>query len=91
MTGERLALGLRRGEAARESIARPARPHHHGRHADEEQRQRAGSEHVPVEDQRHGEALSDLAESPPWQGGTPTVELDEMELNQLRALGYMVP
>ena len=32
-----------------------------------------------------------LAESPPWQDGTPTVELDEMELNQLRALGYMVP
>jgi arylsulfatase A-like enzyme len=28
---------------------------------------------------------------PPWGGEAPTVELDEMELNQLRALGYAVP
>jgi len=27
----------------------------------------------------------------PWGVETPTVELDEMELNQLRALGYAVP
>ena len=28
---------------------------------------------------------------PPWGSETPTVELDEMELNQLRALGYALP
>ncbi len=27
---------------------------------------------------------------PPWGEDTPTVEIDEMELNQLRALGYGV-
>ena len=31
-----------------------------------------------------------LATTPPWDE-TPTVEIDEMELNQLRALGYAVP
>jgi arylsulfatase A-like enzyme len=28
---------------------------------------------------------------PPWGGQAPTVEIDEMEQNQLRALGYAVP
>lgn len=28
--------------------------------------------------------------SPPWGEGTPTVELDHMQLNQLRALGYAI-
>ena len=38
------------------------------------------------------ERLRDYLESqPPWSEGTPTVELNEMELNQLRALGYKVP
>ena len=31
-----------------------------------------------------------LGEGPVWQGGVPTVELNEMELGQLRALGYVV-
>jgi arylsulfatase A-like enzyme len=31
-----------------------------------------------------------LAEKPPW-GEAPTRELDELELNQLRALGYAIP
>ena len=40
--------------------------------------------------------LRDLAEGylenePPWESGTPTLELDEIQLNQLRALGYAVP
>jgi len=26
-----------------------------------------------------------------WEGGNPTLELDELQLNQLRALGYKVP
>ncbi len=42
------------------------------------------------------ERLSALADSyleakPSWQGGTPTLEMSEMQLNQLRALGYAVP
>jgi arylsulfatase A-like enzyme len=28
---------------------------------------------------------------PPWSGDVPTIKLDEMELNQLRALGYSLP
>jgi hypothetical protein len=26
-----------------------------------------------------------------WEEGTPSLELDEIQLNQLRALGYQVP
>jgi arylsulfatase A-like enzyme len=32
-----------------------------------------------------------VAEEPLWEGGAQTLEIDEMELNQLRALGYQVP
>jgi arylsulfatase A-like enzyme len=32
-----------------------------------------------------------LEAQPPWTDGTPTLELDEIQLNQLRALGYAVP
>jgi hypothetical protein len=28
---------------------------------------------------------------PPWGDETPSVELDDMDLNQLRALGYVLP
>lgn len=37
--------------------------------------------------------IDDYQESPaaPWGVATPEVELDQMELNQLRALGYAVP
>ncbi len=37
------------------------------------------------------EAETYLASKPPWEEGVPRVELDEMELNQLRALGYSLP
>jgi arylsulfatase A-like enzyme len=36
-------------------------------------------------------AESYLGSEPPWGSDTPPLELDEMELNQLRALGYAVP
>jgi arylsulfatase A-like enzyme len=32
-----------------------------------------------------------LAGGPPWKGDKRTLEMDEMQLNQLRALGYAVP
>ncbi len=32
-----------------------------------------------------------LALEPPWKGPAPQLELDELQLNQLRALGYAVP
>jgi arylsulfatase A-like enzyme len=32
-----------------------------------------------------------LAGEPPWEGGAPSLEIDEMQLQQLRALGYKVP
>mgnify|MGYP001331184215 CR=1 FL=1 len=28
---------------------------------------------------------------PDWEDGVKTIEIDEMELNQLRALGYKLP
>ena len=31
------------------------------------------------------------SDSSPWGVETPSVEIDEMELNQLRALGYALP
>jgi arylsulfatase A-like enzyme len=36
-------------------------------------------------------AESYLVREPPWDSPAPTLELDEMQLNQLRALGYKVP
>jgi len=36
-------------------------------------------------------ARSYLQSTPAWDEDVPTIELDEMELNQLRALGYSVP
>jgi hypothetical protein len=36
-------------------------------------------------------AESYLEREPPWDSPAPTLELDEMQLNQLRALGYKVP
>jgi arylsulfatase A-like enzyme len=38
-----------------------------------------------------GLAESYLESTPPWGTETPTLELDEIQLNQLRALGYAVP
>jgi arylsulfatase A-like enzyme len=38
-----------------------------------------------------GEAEHYLASRPTWEGETKPLELDEMQLNQLRALGYAVP
>jgi arylsulfatase A-like enzyme len=32
-----------------------------------------------------------LKSKPPWQDSSPRLELDEMQLNQLRALGYKLP
>jgi arylsulfatase A-like enzyme len=36
-------------------------------------------------------ALAYLEEEPPWGTTEPSLEIDEMQLNQLRALGYKVP
>jgi arylsulfatase A-like enzyme len=46
-----------------------------------------------VEDATRLRAVADsyLESDPPWGSSTPPLELDEMELNQLRALGYAVP
>jgi choline-sulfatase len=38
-----------------------------------------------------GEAERYLATRPAWEGETKPLEIDEMQLNQLRALGYAVP
>jgi hypothetical protein len=36
------------------------------------------------------DALSYLEREPLWQGGSDSVEIDEMQLRQLRALGYSI-
>jgi arylsulfatase A-like enzyme len=51
---------------------------------------------VAAEQPEVTKALNDLAigylksPPPPWGGDAPTIEIDELELNQLRALGYGV-
>jgi len=37
------------------------------------------------------QAVLYLASKPPWKEAAPKLELDELQLNQLRALGYAVP
>lgn len=49
-----------------------------------------GAEFGDVLERLRSEADEYLALSPPW-GDVPTRELNEMELNQLRALGYSIP
>ena len=46
---------------------------------------------VELADRLRAEARRYLASTPAWGDGVPTVELGEMELNQLRALGYSLP
>jgi arylsulfatase A-like enzyme len=47
---------------------------------------------APEVTERLGKLADTYLESePPWEGGAPTLELDEIQLNQLRALGYKVP
>jgi len=41
--------------------------------------------------QLRDEADRYLAAEPPWGSDTETLEMDEMQLNQLRALGYKIP
>jgi hypothetical protein len=48
------------------------------------------SSHSEIVDRLRRVAESQLAATPTW-GETPTRELDELELNQLRALGYALP
>ena len=48
------------------------------------------SEEPAVSERLRGAAERYLASEPPW-GETPTLELDEVQLNQLRALGYKLP
>jgi arylsulfatase A-like enzyme len=35
-------------------------------------------------------ALEQMAQPPRWEGGSGSVEIDEMQLRQLRALGYSI-
>ena len=49
------------------------------------------SERPEVATELRSEADSYLARSERWEGGAPQVEVDEMQLNQLRALGYSLP
>jgi arylsulfatase A-like enzyme len=49
------------------------------------------AQHADVAERLRGLAQSYLAAEPPWTSRAPDLELDEMQLNQLRALGYQVP
>ena len=48
------------------------------------------AEQPEVADRLRAEVEHYLESTPPWED-VPTVEIDEMEANQLRALGYAVP
>ena len=48
-------------------------------------------DHPEVIARMRATAESYLDETPPWSDGAPTLELDEIQLNQLRALGYSLP
>mgnify|MGYP007021920866 FL=1 len=36
-------------------------------------------------------AYIDHSPAPPWGDAAPALEIDEIQLNQLRALGYQIP
>ena len=55
----------------------------------EEAENLASSEPVVLNNLRAA-ARAYLALEPPWEGGAPEIELDEMHLRQLRALGYSI-
>jgi hypothetical protein len=49
------------------------------------------AEEPEVAERLRAEAARYLASRPHWEGETKPLELDELQLNQLRALGYAVP
>ncbi len=49
------------------------------------------AEHVEVAERMRAMADAYLAQEPPWSVESPTLEMSEMQLQQLRALGYKVP
>ena len=48
-------------------------------------------QHPEVTERLRAAAREYLERKPPWNARPPDLELDEMERNQLRALGYAVP
>jgi len=48
-------------------------------------------EHPEIAERLREMARSHVDTPVKWQAGTPTLEIDEMQLNQLRALGYRIP
>jgi N-acetylglucosamine-6-sulfatase len=57
---------------------------------DDAEQQDVIEERVEVAERMRQAAKSYLESTPPWETA-PTLELDEIQLNQLRALGYQVP
>ena len=58
--------------------------------ADPWEQRDVADEHPELVSRLRALAESYLEKTPPWDGGTPRVELDDMQLGQLRALGYVV-
>ncbi|MCA9758830.1 MAG: hypothetical protein KDA27_23755, partial [Candidatus Eisenbacteria bacterium] len=63
------------------------------RTADPQERTDVLAEHPDraAEMRRQAEAHLDSFDAPPWGDATVSIEIDAMELNQLRALGYEIP
>ncbi|MEM7413571.1 MAG: sulfatase [Myxococcota bacterium] len=61
--------------------------------ADQDRRelQNVAEENPEVTARLRDEAERYLEREPPWKDDAPTLELDEIQLNQLRALGYSLP
>ena len=55
-----------------------------------EQRNLAGEQSEVLEALNERASAYLQSDPPPWGEETPTVEIDELQLNQLRALGYGV-
>ena len=71
--------------------ARPEQVELYDKEADPAEQRSLADEHTEVVDELTAVANSYFeSRPPPWGTDAPTVEIDEMEANQLRALGYAI-
>jgi len=73
-------------------VAAPEKDELYDRSRDPREQRDLSAELPDVAIRLRAEAEAYLASPPPpWGGPAPRVELEDMEINQLRALGYAIP
>jgi len=72
------------------SAARPEQPELYDKERDPGERRNLAGERPQVTKELTKLALEHLDGQPPWDSETPSIEIDEMQINLLRALGYGV-